>query len=105
MNIQTLETSRKHLEPLLKERPTISFLTIFKHFRQIKSYSSFGDFPLISEIVHQSAKRNVFFSPNEIVRTMHRSNDPYLRKQRSDSKIVSILTDKELLKSKISAKK
>lgn len=105
MNIQSLETSKKHLLPLLKKRPQISFSTIFKHFRQIQAYSQFGDFPLISEIVHQSALLNHFYSKEEIVRTMRSSDDEFLQKQRSDSKLVLILTDIETLKSKISGHK
>lgn len=105
MNIQSLETSKSHLLPLLKKRPKISFPTIFKHFRQIQSFSLFGDFPLISEIVHQSALLNQFYSKEGIVRAMRCSSDEFLQKQRSDSKLVLILTDIEALKSKISRHK
>jgi hypothetical protein len=104
--IQTLAPVRKFLESYLKRSPNASLPTLFKQARKLKTVSYIGDWPMINEIVYWCAdKKNKYFSTKEVVKVHRMSDDPFLQKSRSNSKLVALLTNKEELRAKISAQK
>lgn len=101
--LQTLEPVRKFLESYFKRNSNATLKTLFKQVRLIEKVSFIGDWPIINEIVFECAKRNVFFEASEVCKVMRSSDDEFLKKQRIDSQLVAILSNKEELKARISA--
>ena len=100
--IQSLIPVRKFLNSYLKKNKSARLKTLFKNARKIKSISYIGDWPLLTEIIQICAEKNKFFEKEEITKVMHLSTDSLLNKQRIDSKLVAILSNREDLIAKVS---
>ncbi len=104
MEIQSLEYARKFIDRFIKRNPNTRLKTIYKKLRTWQSLSYIGCWPLISEIVYRSAKVDKFYTPKEVVQTYKLSEDPYLRRQHSNSKLVMFLTNKDELRACLTGK-
>ncbi|PIR58590.1 MAG: hypothetical protein COU69_04675 [Candidatus Pacebacteria bacterium CG10_big_fil_rev_8_21_14_0_10_56_10] len=96
--IQTLSPVRKFLSSYLKKNPNATLPTLFKQTRGLKSVSLMGDWVLITEIITRCAKKKKFFNKRQVLATCKLSTDPVIRKQRSNSKLVAILTKSDELR-------
>jgi hypothetical protein len=103
--IQSLIPVRKFLSSYLKRNHNASLPTLFKNVREIESISYIGNWPILTEIINICAEKNKFFTKEQIVKVTKISSDPILKSQRTDSKLVAILSNREELISKVSASK
>ena len=101
--IQTLEPVRKFLKGYLKRNPNATLRTLYKRVRKIEKVSFIGCWSLINEVVYECAKRDRYFTKKEVVKAFKLTEDSYLKKLRSNSKLVAILTSKDDLRAKFQA--
>jgi hypothetical protein len=99
MNIQTLEPVYKFVNKKIDNNPRTKLSTLYKSLRSKNSLSLFGDWPLISEIVFQAARKGILFTCEQVKNAFRLTEDPLLLSQRIDSQLVQFLTNKDNLRS------
>ena len=103
MQFYSMKDARPIIERYLAKPSNTRLQTIYKHLRRLKSLSLFGDWVLLYEIVHCSAKSDKFYTRSEVVKVFKQTEDPYLRRLRTNSILVAKLTSKDELKRQLTA--
>lgn len=103
--IQSLLPARAFVTSYLKRNKNATLTALFKNVRKLESISYIGDWPLLAEIINVCAESNKFFTKEQIVKVTRLSTDSLLKAQRTDSKLIAILSSKDDLKAKVSANK